>query len=169
VPIWKRLWELLKMKSPATNSKNNLKTFCFLIGLITIGLFLACNSSEGKGSNVTEPDTNTPEIVEGFLCSGIFEDKPVGIDNDFFVDDIIYIWLSWQNVIGTHEVSIIWVDPNDKLIETKNQFKSERGTMTTYFWLDTTTSAAPGKWLAEVYLDGLFVRSYAFWLNSAGL
>lgn len=142
---------------------------CYTLLCIIIGLFFACSSSEGEGSGSTEPSTNAPEIVEGFLCTGIFEGQPVGIDNDFFVDDVIYIWLSWCNVIGGHEVSIIWVDPNEKLIETKDQFKSQRGKMTTYFWLDTTTSAVPGRWIAEVYLDGMFVRSYAFWLNSTGL
>jgi hypothetical protein len=91
---------------------------------------------------------------------------PVGIDNDFFVDDVVYIWLSWVNVTGSHQVKILWIDPSEKIIEVVRTFESKTGKLANYFWLDTTISAPVGKWVAEVYLDGVFVRSYAFWLNS---
>ena len=133
--------------------------------LISI-LIMACSSTEGKGGNTTEPSITAPSIVEGFMCTGIYENNPVGIDNDFFVDNVIYIWLTWQNVAGTHNVKIIWVDPNEKLFETTDSFTSRDGYMTTYFWLDTTSTAPTGRWLAEVYIDDVFIRSYAFWLNS---
>ncbi len=129
-------------------------------------LILACSSTEGQGSKATEPSSAAPMIIEGFMCTAIYEDKPVGIDNDFIVDDRVYIWLSWENVIGAHEVKIVWVDPNENLYETKDSFTSRDGKMTIYFLLDTTSSAPVGRWLAEVYLDGIFVRSYAFWLSS---
>ena len=127
---------------------------------------LSCGSTEGEGSGGTEPVVSEPQIIEGFMCAGIFEDKPVGIDNDFWLDDPVFIWLTWENVAGTHEIKVLWVDPNEDLFETKETYKSQSGKLTTYFWLDTTTSATPGEWLAEVYIDGLFVRSYSFWLNS---
>ena len=143
------------------------KPFLFLLSFFLLaGLFLSCSSTEGQGGNVTEPSATAPTIVEGFMCTEIYEDNPVGIDNDFFVDDVVYIWLSWKNVAGAHDVKIVWVDPNEKLFETANSFTSRDGTMTTYYWLDTTNSAPVGRWLAEVYIDGIFMRSYAFWLNS---
>lgn len=140
---------------------------CLLLFCLGLG-YISCDSTEGKGSGGTEPSISAPQIIEGFMCAGIYEDKPVGIDNDFFVDDVIYIWLSWLNVSGEHEVKIIWVDPSENLFETKNKYKSTNGKLTTFFWLDTTTNAPPGRWLAEVYLDGVFIRSYGFWLNSSG-
>jgi len=141
--------------------------FLFMLSFfIFAAMLLSCSSTEGQGGNTTEPSASAPAIVEGFMCTGIFEDNPVGIDNDFFVDDVVYIWLSWKNVAGGHDVKIVWVDPNEKLYETANSFTSRDGTMTTYYWLDTTNSAPVGRWLAEVYIDGIFVRSYAFWLNS---
>lgn len=143
------------------------KLFLPLLSLFLLAaLFLSCSSTEGQGGNTTEPSAGAPSIVEGFMCAEIYEDNPVGIDNDFFVDDVVYIWLSWQNVAGEHDVKIVWVDPNEKLIETTSSFVSRDGAMTTYYWLDTTNSAPVGRWLAEVYIDGIFVRSYAFWLNS---
>ncbi len=143
-----------------------LKLPGLLLALLVL-FALACDSTEGAGSGGTEPGTTAPEIVEGFMCAGVFEGHPVGIDNDFFLDERAYIWISWTNVVGKHEVKILWVDPNEKIIETKNTFESEKGKMTTYFWLDTTQSAPVGQWLAEVYLDGNFVRSYTFWLNQS--
>ena len=142
------------------------KLLIISISIISL-LVLACSSTEGQGGNTTEPSVTAPAIVEGFMCAAIYDDNPVGIDNDFFVDDAIYIWLTWENVIGVHKVKIVWVDPNEKLFETNDSFTSKDGKMTTYFWLDTTNSAPPGRWLAEVYIDGIFMRSYAFWLNSA--
>ena len=133
--------------------------------LFALILSLACESTEGGGSGGTEPVLTAPEIIEGFMCTGIFEGKPVGIDNDFFLDERVYVWLSWTNVVGTHEVKILWVAPTDKIFETKDTFESANGKMTTYFWLDTTESAPVGQWLAEIYLDGNFIRSYTFWLN----
>ncbi|MBN1561805.1 hypothetical protein JW998_16260 [candidate division KSB1 bacterium] len=139
----------------------------FLSFAITI--LMSCSSTEGQGSGGLEPVISAPQIVDGFMCASVFEDKPVGIDNDFWVDDVVYIWLTWENMSGTREVKIVWVDPRDNLYETKKSYSSKDGKLTTYFWLDTTASATPGEWLAEVYLDGVFVRSYSFWLNSLSM
>ena len=140
-------------------------TTIFLLFFIIL-MSLSCSSTEGGGGGGTEPDVLAPQILEGFMCAGVFEDKPVGIDNDFWVDDPVYIWLTWVNMNGAHEVKIIWVDPNEDIYETKKSYNSKDGKLTTYFWLNTTSSATPGEWLAEVYLDGAFVRSYSFWLNN---
>lgn len=143
-----------------------MRCFVVLLALLLIQIFASCDSTEGKGGGGIEPGVSTPEVIDGFMCGGIFNDLPVGIDNDFFVDDVVYIWLSWVNVSGSHEVKILWVDPNDKIIEAKTTFDSKTGKMVNYMWLDTTLSAPVGKWVAEVYLDDSFVRSYGFWLNS---
>ncbi|MBN1465377.1 hypothetical protein JXA02_06430 [candidate division KSB1 bacterium] len=140
-----------------------------LLFISVIPLIMACSSTEGQGSGGLEPVVSAPQIVDGFMCAGVFEDKPVGIDNDFWLDDLVYIWLTWENMNGTHEVKIIWVDPGDDVYETKKSYSSQDGKLTTYFWLDTTSTAKAGEWLAEVYLDGIFVRSYSFWLNSVNM
>ena len=112
-----------------------------IICLLALAVFISCSSTEGGGSGGVEPLLTAPEIVEGFMCAGIFEDKPVGIDNDFWVGDPVYIWMTWVNVTGTHEVKILWIEPGEKLYETKQTYKSQDGKLTTYFWLDTTSSA----------------------------
>ncbi len=137
--------------------------FLFAVSLVFV---LACDSTEGGGAGAVEPSNTDPRIIDGFMCSGVFEGKPVGIDNEFWQDDRVHIWLSWENMNGDHRVKIIWVDPNDKLYETSDIFNSKTGELTTYFWLDTTSTAPVGQWLAEVYVDNMFVRSYSFWLNS---
>ncbi len=131
----------------------------FLAGLA------ACDKTEGAGSGALDPGANKPEIVEGFICGDLFEDKPRNIDNQFFADDRIYLWLNWTNVGGEHEVRVIWLDPDDNVItETAKKFNSKSGNQITHFYIDTTSSAPIGRWIAEIQIDGSFVRSYAFWI-----
>jgi hypothetical protein len=137
-----------------------LLSFVFII-LIS----LACDDTEGKGGGGLQPGSSDPLIIEGFICAGVDDSKPLAIDNDFFPDDEVYIWLSWEQVSGEHQVKIIWVNPdNDVVTETNSTFNSKNGKWITFYYIDTVNSAPSGKWLAEVYMDGKFVRSYAFWL-----
>ena len=136
-----------------------------LIVLLPSLVYLSCEKTEGSGGGSLEPSSSDPEIIEGFICSGIFEGKPTGIGNDFFPDDLVYLWLSWANVSGSHKVKIIWLDPSDDIAaETTESFTSKNGKAITHFYIDTTTSSPTGRWIAEVHIDGTFVRSYAFWL-----
>jgi hypothetical protein len=162
--ICRRRWAL-SMKKNKNWAAEKMKQLILLLAILMTLFTLACNSTEGKGGGGIEPSATTPEIIDGFMCGGIDNDRPVDIDNDFFVDDVVYIWLSWVNVSGSHELKILWVDPNDKIIEAKTTFESKTGKMVNYMWLDTTLSAPTGRWVAEVYLDNVFVRSYGFWLN----
>lgn len=133
-----------------------------LLGALAL---IACDKTEGQGSGGLDPGTTTPEVIEGFICSDVFDNKPRGIDNNFFPDDVVYLWLSWENVPGEHEVRVIWVDPDDNIVhEAKQQFDSKSGKQVTFFFIDTTASAPTGRWIVEVHIDGRFVRSYAFWI-----
>jgi len=128
--------------------------------------WIGCDETEGEGSGGLEPGSREPEIIEGFICGWIGDDgKPQGIDNDFIADDVVFIWLNWGNVEGNHRVRIIWLDPSDKVIaETSKSFDSQTGRWVTFFFIDTTSSAPRGRWIAEVHIDDDFVRSYAFWI-----
>lgn len=135
-----------------------------LLPLLAV-VFISCDKTEGQGSSSLEPGSDEAEIIEGFICSGIFENKPTGIDNDFFPDDIVYLWLSWGNVPGNHNVQIIWLDPSDNVVsDITESFNSKTGKAITHFFIDTTNSSPAGRWIAEVHIDDQFVRSYAFWL-----
>ncbi len=135
-----------------------------MLSLVLAGL-ASCDKTEGEGSGSLDPGTDKPEIVEGFICGDIFEDKPRNIDNQFFADDRIYLWLNWTNVGGEHEVRVIWLDPDDNVItETAKKFNSKSGNQITHFYINTTSSAPTGRWIAEIQIDGSFVRSYAFWI-----
>jgi len=135
----------------------------FIISLLIFSF--ACDKTEGEGSGGLQPESGDPVIIEGFICSDVINGKPYGIDNDFFPDDVIYIWLSWEQVSGEHDVKIIWLDPDDDVVtETKKNFNSKNGKWITYFFIDTTNSSPTGKWIAEVHIDGKFTRSYGFWI-----
>ncbi len=136
--------------------------------LLILGMaILACDKSEDEGSGSLDPGTTSAEIVEGYICGGIYEGKPTIIDNTFFPDDVVYLWLNWANVSGNHNVRVIWLDPsNDVVADYTERFNSKTGRAVTFFFLDTTNSAPDGQWVVEIEIDGEFVRSYAFWILS---
>jgi len=143
-----------------------MKKIIWLPIILMFLMCLACDDTEGEGGGGLQPGSSDPLIIEGFICAAIDNGKPVAIDNDFFQDDPVYIWLSWEQVSGEHQVKIVWVDPDDDIVtETTSNFDSKNGKWITFYYIDTTSSSQTGKWLAEVYIDGAFVRSYAFWLS----
>ena len=151
------------MKS--ARKKASVPFFFLLSGWLALVLFSACEKTEGEGGGGLEPGRGSPEILEGFFCGYVFEGNPEAIDNSFFPDENIYLWLSWGQVSGKHEVRIIWLDPEgDVVTETAQQFNSKTGKWITFFFIDTTSSAPLGRWIAEVNIDDQFIRSYAFWM-----
>ena len=141
------------------------KSFVLVVLVLSLFALSSCDKTEGEGGGGLDPGSSQADIFEGYICSDVFDGKPRGIDNSFFVDETAYLWLSWINVPGKHEVKILWVDPDDDVVETSRQtFASESGNQITFFFLDTSSSAPPGKWIAEIYLDEKFVRSYGFWI-----
>lgn len=135
-----------------------------LVILITLAM-VSCDKTEGEGGGGLDPGSDRAEVVEGFVCSGVFDNKPLGIGNDFIPDDKVYLWLSWGNVYGEHRVRFLWLDPNDHIISEQTiRFNSTSGRQVVYSFIDTTSSAPVGRWIVEVHIDGHFVRSYAFWM-----
>lgn len=133
--------------------------------IFSLLMCLACDDTEGEGGGGLQPGSSDPMIIEGFICAGVDNGKPLAIDNNFFPDDHVYIWLSWEQVAGERQVKIVWVDPDDDVAtETTSSFESKNSKWITFHYIDTTSSSPTGQWLAEVYIDGVFVRSYAFWL-----
>lgn len=147
------------------------KLFITAMGFFASVIFLtfcACDKTEGGGSGSLEPGKTDPEIVEGFVCSAIIDNKPEGIDNSFYPDDKVFLWLSWGNVAGVHKIKIYWLDPNDDVVsEQEESINSKSGKAITHFFIDTTSSAPTGKWIVEIHFDGHFIRSYAFWMNES--
>ena len=137
----------------------------FLSALLLIGLFSSsCEKTEGGGGGGIDPSATDPRIIDGFICADVLDNKPLRIDNEYFVDEYVYLWLSLENVSGSHTVRVLWVDPDDDIVEQKQSFDSETGLFTLYFWIDTSPTAPTGQWIAEIYIDGNLMRSYTFWL-----
>ncbi|MBN1999666.1 hypothetical protein JW935_19080 [candidate division KSB1 bacterium] len=128
-------------------------------------LWTACEKTEGGGSGSLEPGTGDPEIIEGYICGWVSNNRPEKIDNSFVQDERVYLWLSWGNVTGKHTVRVIWLDPEDDVVSDQEEsFNSKTGKTITHFYIDTTSTAPVGRWIAEVHIDGKFVCSYAFWM-----
>jgi hypothetical protein len=137
----------------------------YLYLVILIIPLIGCDSTEGDGAGGLEPTQRYPEIQEGMICGDVIDGKPAYIDNTYFRDERIHVWLRWENFLGSHEVNVIWVEPDGDIArETRSRFRSDSGEQVTFFYLDTTHTAPLGPWLAEIYIDGRFARSYVFWI-----
>lgn len=141
------------------------KRWIALLILFVSSAFIACDKTEGEGSGSLDPGAADPEIIEGYVCAGIYDSKPTVIDNSFYQDDKVYLWLNWGNVSGNHKVRVIWLDPSDDVVADRTEsFTSKTGRAITHFFLDTTSTAPLGRWVVEIEINGTFVRSYAFWV-----
>lgn len=146
--------------------KRRIHNYILYIGLFLLLTGLACEKTEGEGSGGVSPSSSEPRIIQAFTCADVQDNAPLGIDNLFFVDEVVYFWIQWENVKGEHEVKVLWVDPDEDIVEKSQHFTSESGFYTVYFWIDTSSSAPAGQWLAEIYLDGQLMQSHTFWLEA---
>lgn len=134
-----------------------------LVGLCIFGL--ACEESKPGGGGSVTPSEEDPEIIEAYVCGAVQNSKPQLVGTDFFQDETVFMWVSWNNVPGDHSFRVLWVKPNDDVVESPTQnFNSKTGKQITFASLNTTSTAQAGRWYVEVYLDDAFYSSYSFWL-----
>jgi hypothetical protein len=136
------------------------------IGILLITLTFLSYGCESGGSGSTEPLADEPMIVDSAMCINVSNDRPDGITNTFLSsDDRIYVWVYWTKVAGTSTAKAVWYQPDvDSAYREDSQVvRSESGFGITWFYLDKPAGGFnSGEWLLELYLDGVFQRSYLF-------
>ncbi len=141
--------------------------FAFAVILLPLLIF-GCAEEKGL-SGVLEPSEDEPIILESVVCLDIEDDRPVGITDTFLAsDERVCLWIYWINVEGSHTVEVVWFEPDDESpsLEEKVVIDSSSGLSITWFSIEKPTNGfARGGWLVNVYLDGLFERSYLFMVD----
>ena len=139
-----------------------MKVRNFTVLLLCLLIFVSCSESQ-KDSGTTTPSTLEPYIIDAILCLGVINGKPAGITNVFTADDIVHIWIEWDNIYDENTVSVNWLEPDGHL-EAADEvtFNSRNGRKVTWFSLDPGSPADVGFWEIEIFLNGEFQRSYLF-------
>lgn len=139
-----------------------MKTKHFFILLLCLSIMFTCSESQ-KDSGTTTPSTLEPYIIDAILCLGVVNGNPAGITNIFTTDDVIYIWIEWDNIYDENTVSVNWLEPDSDLETTDRiTFNSRNGRKVTWFALNPGSPTETGFWEIEIFLNGEFKRSYLF-------
>ena len=131
--------------------------------VILLFLVVGCGEDSDKGIVVLADE---PMIVDAAMCLAIEDTRPAGITDTFLEsDDKIYIWIYWSNVDTVSTVEVLWFEPDEDtaLLSDSQPIDSSSGFAITWFSIDKPMGGfAEGDWSVDVYLDGLFERSYLF-------
>ena len=137
--------------------------------LLLAGYILGCSEQNSGGGIMVNPASEEPTVVDAALAIAINEDRPDGITNIFYdSSEQIYVWLYWTNVKGRLKIEVRWFSPDEDSHdaphrEEEREFNSPNGNQITWFYINRPLSGfTEGEWFVEVFLDGLFERSYVF-------
>ena len=138
----------------------------WLVSIATVLSVLIVGCGEEGGSGVLEPEADEPMVLESVMCLDVDEGRPVGIVGSFLdSDEEIYVWIYWLNVEGEHTAKAAWFEPDALLAfeEESQTFDSSTGFSITWFFIEEPSDGfTKGEWSVEIYMDGLFERSYLF-------
>jgi hypothetical protein len=125
-------------------------------------VLLSCGKNETGGS-VVAPGENDPYIIDAVLCTGIYNNFPSGITNYFYQGERINLWVNWANITKGQKITVEWWRPgNNKDSELSRYFESSANRQISINYLDLSSFATTGEWIAKLYLDDRFMRSYRF-------
>ena len=138
----------------------------WLVSIVIVLPVLIVGCGEEGGSGVLEPEADEPMVLESVMCLDIDEGRPIGITSSFLgSDEEIYVWIYWINVEGKHTARTAWFEPDAILAfeEESQTFDSSTGFSITWFLIEEPSDGfTKGEWSVEIYMDGLFERSYLF-------
>ncbi len=129
--------------------------------------YIYCEKDAEGESGVLTPESEEPYLIDGVLCLGIVNGKPDRITSYFTSEDVIYLWIEWDNLFEEHEISIYWYNPEGELEYSSEPetIYSPNGRKVVWFSLEPSIPVKTGEWLVEIYLEGSFQRSYLFDIN----
>ena len=140
----------------------------FAVMILSV-LILGCDNNEG-GKGVVEPLSDEPMVLESVMCLDIDDARPLGITDTFLEsDDWIYVWIYWTNIEDRSTVRVAWFEPDENMPfrEDSQIVDSSTGFAITWFFIERPDDGfEEGEWSVDIYLDGLFERSYLFTVES---
>lgn len=147
------------------------KCLRFAAVVLIAGLLIGCEAGSGGGDSAS-PFADEPLIIDSAMTLDVVDGRPNGITNFFRSDDeLIYLWTYWINVEGNHTVTVEWFAPSQGADEEPyfrkvESFTSNSEDRMIWFFINRPAGGfETGEWEVYVYFDGLFERSYIFYVE----
>lgn len=143
--------------------------------------FIACsvlfsNQSSYADYLQTDPLTSTP-AYSAFLTDSLEEKKA---KKEFNCMNRIYLYFSWRNITGTHEITAFWINPKGRQQNQINlKFIADKPKVENWVALefnnlfnekyplvpDISATKFVGKWQVKILLDGNLLETKNFLVN----
>jgi hypothetical protein len=130
------------------------------VGICAV-LLAACDEERASGELIGP--LSGVHVAESVLAIAVFEGVPVGITDTFLQDEIVHLWVRWNNLEPPHDAEAVWYDPNgDEVDVSLVEITDGPAEQITVFSLDLTPTSMLGFWEVDLWLDGEFHRSHLF-------
>jgi hypothetical protein len=145
-----------------------MKKHLFFLCILSL-ILVSCGKND-TGGTVLAPGENDPYIIEADLCTGIYNNFPSGITDYFYTGERVNLWVYWANVSNGQKVTVEWWSPgNNKDSEFSVSFQSTANRQISVNYIDLSSFASTGEWIAKLYLNNSFMRSYRFTVSKSTL
>jgi hypothetical protein len=160
-----------------THCLSTKKIFSFFFTVFA-ALTICLLSGEKTYADFSKPGLSTSVPLYSALLTDNLEERKS--KNEFSCMKRIYLYFSWRNIAGTHEITAFWVNPKGKQqnqIKLKfiaNQAKVENWVALEFNNLfneryplspDISTTKFVGKWKVRILLDGNLLETKNFYVN----
>ncbi len=134
-----------------------------LLPLAFIGALALVGCDEEKAASELVGPLAGPRVGESVLALAVFEGLPVGITDTFIRDEIVHLWVRWEQLEPPHVAEAIWLDPDGDVVDSSVLDISDGpAEQITVFTLELTPASQVGPWEVELWLDREFQRSHIF-------
>lgn len=125
----------------------------------------ACGRERGSGE-LLGPLAG-PRVAQSVLCLAVVDGRPVAITDLFERTDDVHVWVQWEGLEPPHSVEAVWFDPSDSEVEsTIIDIAGGPSERVTVFRLELAPGSPLGRWQVELFVDGQFMRSHAFFVTA---
>jgi hypothetical protein len=148
-----------------TLRRNLIKRECLGMGILLAGLFFIGAAWGGS---------QTPTF-HSFLTKDLIVPNPA---TQFTFSDRISLLTVWNGLTGTHNVAVLWINPQKNVYSTTEfTFKVPPGNISSrsmacclsfrkrWFFLSNKRIKLLGSWKARLFLDGIFLAEYSFYMS----
>jgi hypothetical protein len=156
--------------------KKNLLCCRFLLCVSITCIVLLSNKISYADYLKTDPLTSTPSY-SAFLTDSLEEKKD---KKEFSCMNRIYLYFSWINITGTHEITAFWINPKGRQQNQINlKFIADKPKVENWVALefnnlfnekyplvpDISATKFVGKWQVKILLDGNLLETKKFLVN----
>lgn len=132
------------------------------VAILAFALALSACEEESASGIIVGPLPGS-RVAESVLALAVIDGVPVGITDTFLPDELVNLWVHWEDLEPPHEAEAVWFDPaGDQVDFTVLNITRPEVEQITVFTLELITLSETGRWDVELYLDGEFQRSHTF-------